>query len=191
MRASSTRSEPPARPAFNQGLPLQAKPWRSRRSWLAAALAFLLGPLTPAQAGSLFDLALPSLSGPETIELADYRGRFLLLTFFEPDCGWCLRQLRALESLQGRCGDGLQPLAAGVRGRDLALRKELRRARVTFPAGRASGELLALVGEVPATPWTLLLGPAGEVVATLRGFVREEQLAAAFPTLCDGAPRSG
>lgn len=189
MQASSTPSEAPQ--ACDAGRQLPAGRRRRPRRWLAATLALLLGPLTPALAGSLYDLALPSLTGPGSIPLADYRGRFLLLTFFEPDCGWCLRQLRALEALQGRCSDDLQSLAVGVHGRDLALRRELRRARVSLAAGRASGELLALVGEVPATPWTLLLGPAGEVVATLRGFVREEQLAAGFPAFCSPAAERG
>jgi hypothetical protein len=161
---------------------MRASSTASARAFPALALACLLaGPLA---ANPLHDLDLAALDGSGRIALADYREHWLLLSFFEPECAWCHRQLKALEQLSARCSETLQALAVGINGRDLALRRELRRARVTFPAARGSAALLERTGEIPATPWTLLLSPRGEVAATLRGFVREEQLAAAFPALC-------
>ena len=150
----------------------------SARAVAALALAFLFA--RPVAANPLYDLDLAALDGPGRVALVDYREHWLLLSFFEPECAWCHRQLKALERLSGRCGDTLQAMAVGINGRDLALR----RARVTFPAARGSAALLERTGEIPATPWTLLLSPRGDVAATLRGFVREEQLAAGFPALC-------
>jgi len=146
------------------------------------ALCLLAAAATPA--AGLYDLSLERLEARGALALEDYRGHVLLLSFFEPGCAWCYRQLRTLERLQARCGQGLRPIAVGINGRNDALRRELRRAQVTFPGTRASAALLALTGEVPATPWTLVMTPDGELAATLRGFVREAPLAAAFPERC-------
>jgi thioredoxin-related protein len=135
-------------------------------------------------AAGFHDLSLDRLDTKESLALADYHGAVVLLTFFEPECAWCNRQLKTLEHLGERCGDDLQSIAVGINGRADALRKELRRARVTFPGAEASAALLEQVGEVPATPWTLVLTPDGEIAATLRGFVSAKPLAAAFPDLC-------
>lgn len=145
---------------------------------------FLLALAGVSGASPVHGLSLERLDGPGELALAQYRGRFLLLSFYEPECRWCHRQMKVLERLHGECGEGLRTLGVGVHGRSEDLRRELRRARVSFPGVRASADLLEMVGEVPATPWTLVLGPEGELVATLRGLVRYEPLAQTFAGLC-------
>lgn len=137
-----------------------------------------------AQAAGFFELSLDRLDKKESLTLADYQGSVVLLTFFEPECAWCNRQLKTLEYLGESCNDDLRSIAVGINGRADALRKELRRARVSFPGAKASAALLEKVGEIPATPWTLVLTPDGDLAATLRGFISAEPLAAAFPELC-------
>lgn len=155
----------------------------SARALRAAALLLpLLLPL-PASA-TLADLSLERLDRRGEFALAGRPQQVLMLTFFEPQCSWCQRQLRALGELAQSCDPQLQPVAVGINGREGALRRELRRARVRYPAVRASRELLRRVGDVPATPWTLLMDGSGTVLATLRGYVSAGRLAAAFADYC-------
>ena len=46
--------------------------------------------------------------------MADFRGQILLVSFFEPDCAWCFRQMKALNQVEDQCGEHLQPLSVGV-----------------------------------------------------------------------------
>ncbi len=148
-----------------------------------ALIAISLG-LTPQAFASLDQLQLPSLTDKTMISMADFRGKVLLLSFFEPDCPWCYRQMKVFNQIQEQCSEQLQPLSVGIHGTDQKLKPELRRAKVTYPAVRGTPPLLELVGEVPATPWTLILGPEGQLLGTWRGYLKFEQAQTLFPELC-------
>ena len=156
---------------------------RSRR--LAGCLLAVVLPMAVSvYATPLLDFTLADLHRSEPRPLDEFRGKLVLISFFEPDCRWCYRQMRAFNRLGRQCDASLQPLAVGINGSVAQLRRELRRAKVKFPAFRASRRFLDDAGGVPATPWTLLLDPAGKVMATLRGYIPYEQLAAVFAEQC-------
>ncbi len=160
-------------------------------SWRRLAALLLLGgamaPLLWAQS-SIYQLELAGLQSNTVVKLADYRGRWLLLSFFEPQCSWCQRQMRAFSELVEDCGERVQPLLVGINGRDDALREELRRAKVALPAGRANRQLLAVGGEVAATPTTLVFAPDGQQVARLQGYYSRQKFVSAFADICTVGP---
>ncbi len=145
----------------------------SSRRALLLALALTL----PVHAGAnpnLLDFELKSLQAPETHDLERYEGSPVLMVFFKPDCSWCFRQVKAFNTFMESCD--IAPIAVGVNGDRSALKKALRRLRPDFPAYQASADLLASLGEVPATPFTLVSRPSGEFATWLRGYVPLEQL---------------
>lgn len=134
-------------------------------------------------AESLLDFSLPDLQAQGDVDLSQYRGKVLLVSFFEPDCPWCFRQMKDFNRLVESCEHQLQPIAVGVNGNRQQLRKELRKAKVQFPGLKANRELIDAIGEVPATPWTLVADQRGKLVATLRGYHRLQSLGKIFAPL--------
>lgn len=125
--------------------------------------------------GSLLDFELRSLVEPGRHSLSQYQGAPVLMMFFEPNCSWCYRQVKVLNSLHNACG-GVKPVAVGVNGSRRELLAEYQRIKPTFPTYQASGKLLAAIGGVPATPFTLIADDLGQPLAWLRGYMSEEEL---------------
>lgn len=135
-------------------------------------------------AGSLYDFTLPNLQHERPVSLGDYHGKIVLVSFFEPDCRWCHRQMKAFNQLIRDCDASLQPVAVGVHGNKQQLRKELRKAKVKYPGLVATKEFVKSVGGVPATPWTLLLDPNGDIIYTFRGYITYKKLSELFGSEC-------
>lgn len=133
---------------------------------------------------SLLDFHLPNIKEEGTLSLEQYRGKLLLLSFFEPNCRWCYRQMKVFNQVSRNCSHKIQPVAIGINGPAPKLRKEIRKAKVEFPALVATHELLSAVGKVPATPWTLVTDQNGNIVATLRGYMAAEKLNRLFEGTC-------
>ena len=140
--------------------------------------------LTPRALAVLDHVQLPSLTDDSSVSFKDFHGKFLLLNFFEPDCSWCYRQMKVFNQINTHCSRQLQPLSVGVHGDKRSLRQVLRRAKVSYPSALGTQELQQMVGGIPATPWTLIFGPEGQLLVKLRGYVKFEQLLASFPELC-------
>lgn len=130
---------------------------------------------------NLHSFSLPSLQHKGEISLAEYKDRLLLLSFFEPNCKWCHKQMKAFNQLQKNCSHVVQPIAVGVHGRRSELQQELRKARVKFPAFAANKELLLTTGDINVTPITLVIDEKGEFIAPLRGYIPLTQLTELLP----------
>jgi len=124
------------------------------------------------------------LKNNQSASLEQYRGKTLLLSLFEPDCGWCYRQMKTLNRISRECHSHLQPISIGINGSAQRLRRELRKAKVSYPALAASQKWLAKLDGVAATPWTLVVDTEGQIVTTLRGYKPYEELQKLFPSLC-------
>ena len=108
---------------------------------------------------------------------------FILLSFFEPNCPWCYRQMKVFNKLDSSCGKHIQPVVVGINGNARALRKELRKAKVGFPALKASKELKSIFS-VPATPWTLVIDADGQLLTSIRGYKPLEDFSDIFKQEC-------
>jgi hypothetical protein len=166
---------------------------RLRRRLAVLLGAALLAPLALAQ--SLHDVELRRLDGTGRQALAQVADGPLLLMLFEPACGWCLRQSRAINTLLGECPQ-LAAVAVGVDGSRRDLRDSVRRYRADFPAFEASAELLGALGDIEGTPFTLIADAGGLPLGWLRGYVPAPRLRASLEqfdaTLCAGkAPTAG
>lgn len=125
---------------------------------------------------SLLDFELRSLSAPERHTLEQYQGAPMLMMFFEPECSWCARQFRVLDKLQAECEGSFNPIAVGINGSRRELLEEYRKQSPAIPTYQASSRLVAVVGGVPATPFTLVADAQGQPLGWLRGYMSEEKL---------------
>lgn len=123
---------------------------------------------------SLLDFTLKNLREPEFHTLTKYEGKPVLVTFFQPECNWCAKQVRAINKLQEQCD--IEAILIGVGGNRVELRRELRRLRPAFPAYQASPELIEALGGVPATPVTLFGDAEGNFLNWSRGFLPGQKL---------------
>ena len=151
-----------------------------RRCLACIPVLLLLAVAGPAAAedasASLLGFELRSLEAPEYHSLERYRGKPVLMVFFQPDCTWCQRQFRAINELAETCDYAFEAMAVGFRGNRGELRKELRRLRPEFPAYQASPALMDSIGSIDATPLILIGDSSGKLVTWLRGYIPSDEL---------------
>ncbi|MFB2779208.1 TlpA family protein disulfide reductase [Shewanella mangrovisoli] len=124
------------------------------------------------------DYQFQALRGQQVTDLSHLEGKAMALMFFEPECPWCIKQASVLKQLHQSCHQGVHPVALGVNGDNLALKRALFRLNFPFEAYRAPPALLKDIGGIPATPILLLLNAKGELIKGYRGFTNEAELKA-------------
>jgi thiol-disulfide isomerase/thioredoxin len=145
-----------------------------RRRWLAAGLALLLATATTARADWTAPVAQPSVFALRAFALPGapnwmhHSHSPALLVLFQPDCPFCERQFRQVEQFAAR-RPAVRVLAVALHGTPQALMFELRRAKATVPAYRASPELLRRLGNPATTPQVFLVDAGGHVIWQKRG----------------------
>lgn len=135
-------------------------------------------------AESIHQFELQSLTNQKTVSLNYYSGKLMLISFFEPKCPWCYRQMKTLNVISKECSHQVQPISIGINGNAFALKKELRRAKVAYPSFLANKKLLNKIGKIPATPWMLVADANGEIIGHMRGYIRKEKLKGILGPTC-------
>jgi cytochrome c biogenesis protein CcmG, thiol:disulfide interchange protein DsbE len=123
------------------------------------------------------DAALPLLDGGGTRQLADYRGQWVVVSFFASWCGPCAVEAPLLNRLQHRlAGHGT---IVGVAWNDASgdTRDFVREHRVRYPIVRDVDRSFGDAYDVKGVPETFLLDPRGRVVALNRSQLTPEWIA--------------
>lgn len=139
-------------------------------------------------AADLFKYELRNLETTEVESLSKYRGEETLIVLFEPDCTWCLRQIRTLNSLLESC-PSFQALAVGVNGNRRSYLETLNLLRPDFPAYEISRELYEDLGgaeTVAGTPVMLWGDANGELVTYSVGYQKKNVLLPALDEYLPG-----
>jgi cytochrome c biogenesis protein CcmG/thiol:disulfide interchange protein DsbE len=132
-------------------------------------------------------LRLPRLSGPGQVELADYRGKVVVLNFW---ASWC-EPCRAESPLLQRWHERISRRGGTVLGVDVLdvssdARKFVREYRLTYPMLRdRDGDSQADFGVV-AYPETVVIDTQGRIAAIERGPVDERWLRRNVDSLLPG-----
>lgn len=105
-----------------------------------------------------------------------------IMMLFEPDCSWCFKQAKVLNQLHATCPNQVNIIALGVNGDKQALKQQSWKMKLHFPAYMTSHDLLDVLGEIPATPMSLLSSSEGNYIGHLRGYVKLAPLKALLST---------
>ena len=118
--------------------------------------------LTPGSAAPQFDL--PDLAGQRQ-SLAGFRGRRLLLVFFNPRCSYCTKMMPDLAALNGEGSDG-RPLPVLITTGDLEENCKLFREHgVRFPVLLQQEMQVASKYQAHGTPMGYLIDDAGKIAS--------------------------
>lgn len=107
-----------------------------------------------------------------------------LFSFFEPNCSWCLRQIKALNKLQQQCSVQVNITLIGIHGNKQQLRKVLHKARNTLPATQYHPELRKLLGKINVTPTNAFFDQNSTLVSSLPGYIKLDKLSKVFAPDC-------
>jgi cytochrome c biogenesis protein CcmG/thiol:disulfide interchange protein DsbE len=183
------------------------RPQRRRRlAWALAAAASLVvvavvvaltasNPPEPPETGTRVSgqapaFALEGVHDPaETVALADFRGRPVVVNFFAAWCVPCRREMPALESAYQQVKEHVAFVGIDtedIRADGLALLEET---GVTYPAGFDPDGKVARDFGVIGMPTTVFVSPTGEKLEQVTGELTEDRLLATIERLFgdDGA----
>jgi thiol-disulfide isomerase/thioredoxin len=138
----------------------------------AAAPAF--GPVQ-----ALYAQVLPNADGKQQA-LAQWQGKALLVNFWAPWCAPCVEEMPELSSLQQQySGKNLQIIGIGIdsQAKIAQFAAKLKIAYPLYVAGMDGSELARKFGNTSGgLPYTVLIGPDGQVRKTYLGRLKFEQL---------------
>jgi predicted transglutaminase-like cysteine proteinase len=158
--------------------PLSASSWRHflLLSLLLAGLAFGIRNVTgdPAKALSFVFTDIDN----RTIRLADYRGKWVLVSFWAPWCPLCKVQIPSLNTLNQRPDFRVIGIALEYGDDEAAIREAVSVNRLRYEAHVAGGSrrqpnaAFRQVGPVDFFPTSYLYDPTGEIVLFIPGQLR-------------------
>jgi thiol-disulfide isomerase/thioredoxin len=136
---------------------------------LAVTIGLRHRPLTPIFNPGNHPLApefsLTALDG-QTIDLADYRGRVVLLDFWATWCGPCREEIPRFIQLQDKYRErGFQVIGISMDDEPELVREFYRRFRVNYPVALGGSKLGELYGGVLGLPIAFLVGRDGRIYA--------------------------
>jgi len=142
---------------------------------LATSSALAANSSTQARApeiGAIAPTALGKDGKSKAVDLADHRGKVVIVTFWASWCGYCLKELPALNALQAQMGDQwLKVIAVNVRDDTNAYRAMTRQMRdyKLILSRDQSGDIAATYG-VEAYPNLWMIDPQGRVASHHMGY---------------------
>jgi cytochrome oxidase Cu insertion factor (SCO1/SenC/PrrC family)/thiol-disulfide isomerase/thioredoxin len=128
-------------------------------------------------------IELPRLGAGPPITTADYRGSFLVITFWSTTCTLCVKELPAMQQASEDLGSSAQIIGIDVSDPARAGAIFLARAGTTYPQLLDESGAVAGQYQLPGFPYTVILDPMGTVVVRHPGEMTTEQVEYIVQTL--------
>lgn len=136
------------------------------------------------EAGRLVNASLPQLSG-DTLNLADYQGKIVVVNFLAAWCTPCWNELKYFERISNEYASrGVAVVGIAVQSSPQDVRRMIDQIGVTFPVGLdENGQVSQDAFRLQAMPTTLFFDEQGRVIDTVRGEISEADLRAKVEAL--------
>lgn len=128
------------------------------------ALARLSSPGSSAPSDGLESLRLPCLTRGPGVDLAQLRGRLVLVNLWASWCGPCRKEMPVLTAAAERFGEQVQFVGVDTADAPDPASDFLEEFGVTYPQLADPNAVLLKRLRIPGIPVTLILGPDGSVV---------------------------
>jgi cytochrome oxidase Cu insertion factor (SCO1/SenC/PrrC family) len=123
------------------------------------------------------DFRLPLLHTPgRTLSSASLRGRYVVVNFWSSTCTACVREMPALEQAYRDLGSKVAFVGVDVSDNRSAAAAFARRVGVGYPLVSDSSGDVASTYQIPALPFTAIIGPKGTLDTLHPGAMTTEQL---------------
>lgn len=139
---------------------------------IGCLLLLLLG-CKESDALSLDDEALINLY-TDKLE-SPFVGKPQLVMLFQPNCGFCVKQMKHMQALANKCSAVAIQLY-GFNGSAKELRNELIQHQISLPAYRTNKQFLDQLNEIKGTPTNLIFNSEGGLVLQHMGYWNESIL---------------
>jgi len=117
--------------------------------------------------------SLTALSGKK-IDLADYKGKVVLLNFWASWCPHCRKLIPALVGLQDQYYDkGLRIVGIAVSDHKQAVQSFYQHGNINYPVAMGDASIRQLYGGISGLPTTVLIGRDGRIYRRLVGEPRD------------------
>lgn len=119
---------------------------------------------------NLADFALETVEDEKKmIQLSQYKKTPLFVTFFNSGCGFCQTMMEDLKCVKEKLPGKVDAIAVGIDGERKAMKKYIKKQKLTFKAVIGNKEFEKRVGGVDATPYTLFLDSHGNLIGKTYG----------------------
>ena len=159
--------------------------------WLVMVVAVMLGGAIGAKdiGKAAPDFSRTDLAG-NTVRLADYRGKLVLLNFWASWCPPCLEEMPRFSQWQQAFGaKGLQIIGVSMDDDAAAAQQLLAKRPVSYPIVMGDAGLGELFGGVLGLPTSYLIDAQGRIVARYRGETDLEKMEVKIKALLDDSNR--
>lgn len=119
---------------------------------------------------------LPMLTAPARTFSSSLRGRYSVLNFWSSTCTACVREMPAIEQAYKDLGARVDFVGIDVSDNRGAAAAFARRVGVTYPLVSDSSGDVASTYQIPALPFTAIIGPNGTLQTLHPGAMTTEQL---------------
>ncbi len=152
---------------------------------LATASAANVKATAPAAGRLAPDFTRKGLDG-QSIHLAQYRGKVVLLNFWATWCGPCMAEMPKFSEWQTKyAAQGLQVVGISMDDDRAPVDKVYRRLKLSYPVTMGDEHLGEQYGGVLGLPISYLIGPDGKVLERYQGATNldqmEKRIAGALP----------
>ena len=150
--------------------------------WATILSSLLISATATVAAAQTPNVAFQDIYGRQH-QLAEYKGKWIIVNYWSPQCGPCLSEIPALKQVAAKFRDKVVILGMDAgETPDADLRRFIRQKGINYTVVPTQDSTMFAFGLIYGVPTTYIVSPQGQIVDTHMGAVTVEQLQNYFAT---------
>lgn len=153
--------------------------YKKKLNLFLLSLIIVMASFVVAQAATKVpDFILRSVPDKKEINIKDYRGKVVLITFWATWCGPCIKEIPSLNSLQEVYGgQGFSVLGISMdQGGARIVEKMMKRTSINYPIVMDNQKVSKSFGGIFGIPASFLVDRSGNIIKRYTGWVSHDEL---------------